>query len=197
MVRLFLILFVFVPLTGTSQVWKVNAASNESPANYVYISGETNINCFECRYTKNKNDNLYQDFQLNHDKISGESVKAEIPVSQFECSNEIMYNDFRKLLNADEYPYIRIEIDPSQIKSPLPGKSSNSDLKVSITIASITKVQPVSCRITNPGNNTISISGITTINIIDFHLEPPVKFLGLVRVKDEVRINFSFNFIVV
>ncbi len=196
MVRFFLILILFVPVTGASQVWKVNAASNVTPVNYVYISGETNVNCFECRYIENQDDNLYHSFQLIYDKISGQSVKADIPVSEFECSNEIMYDDFMELLKAGDYPYIRIEIDPSQVKNILPGKSSQADLNVSLTIASIKKVQPVSCWITNPGNNSMSLSGTTTINIIDFQLEPPVKFLGLVRVKNEVKINFSFNFIV-
>jgi hypothetical protein len=194
--RFFLILILFIPLTSESQVWKANAASNESPDNYVYISGETNVNCFECRYSSNQDNNISQDFQLTYDKISGGTFEANIPVSEFKCSNEIMCDDFRELLKADEYPFIRIKIDPSQIINTFKGKSP-VDLNVSITIDNVTKVQPVSCWINGPGNNTLSITGTTTINIIDFRLKPPVKFLGLVRVKDEVKIKFSFNFIVV
>lgn len=195
-VKLFLILFVFVPVTSASQIWKVMAASNESLANYVNISGETNINCFECRYSRNQDNNINQDFQLTYDKISGGIIEVKIPVSEFKCSNEIMYDDFRELLKAEYYPFIRIKIDPSQIINTIPDKSP-VDLNVSITIDNVTKVQPVSCWINSPGNNTLSITGTTTINIIDFRLKPPVKFLGLVRVKDEVKIKFSFNFIVV
>ena len=194
--RLFLILLIFVPVTGVSQIWKVMATSNESPENYVYIYGETNINCFECMYSNDQDNNSFQNFRLTYDKISGEKLKADIPVSKFRCSNEIMYNDFTKLLKAGEYPCIRIEIDPSQISYILPGKSI-VDLNVSITIADITKVQPISCQINSTGNNTMNITGITSINIVDFQLKPPVKFLGLVRVKEEVAINFSFNFIVI
>lgn len=172
------------------------ATGNESPADYVYIYGETNINCFECGYSKNQNNNYYQDFQLTYDKVSGAKIKAEIQISEFKCNNEIMYNDFTKLLKADEYPYISIEIDPAQIRNILPGKSA-VDLNVSITIANISKTQLISCLINNPGNNTMNITGITTINIVDFHLKPPVKFLGLVKVKEGVAINFSFNFIVI
>ena len=197
MSRLFLIFIVFVPVTSAAQIGKVMASNFGTPADYVYVSGKTNINCFECSYNKKQADNYCNNFQLTYDNVSGETIKAEIPVSEFECSNEIMYDDFRKLLKAGEYPYIRIELDFLQIENILPGNSSYADLMVSLSIASITNVQPVSCLINNTGNNTISVTGTTTINILDFQLEPPVKFFGLVRVKDEVTINFSFNFIVI
>jgi hypothetical protein len=195
MVRLIPIFLILFPLTTESQVWKVMAVSNESPAIYVNISGETNINCFECRYRNIQENSIYQDVKLTYEEVPGETIKMDIPVSQFKCSNEIIFNDFIELLKAGEYPDIRIEIDPSGIKNIMPGKSA-VDLHVSITIASITMSYPISCWINHPGNNSISISGTTTINMVDFQLKPPVKFLGMVRVRNKVTIDFSFNFIV-
>lgn len=171
-------------------------SSLEAQDNYVHISGETNINCFECKYDKKRNSQNSNNVLVKSPQNPGQTMQAYIPISDFECNSSIMYNDFQKLLNANEYPYIKIEIDPFQLKNILPGKKS-LNLKVAITIADITKLQPISCSVNNYSNSTVSITGETTIHLPDYQIEPPVKFMGLVKVKDEVTISFSFNFIVV
>ena len=182
-IRLYSLLFVLIPVIGNSQDLAV------------HIFGETNINCFECNYDKNKEHQNFNDVLLKYNQIPGQTIETYIPISEFECSNYIMYNDFQKLLKAYEYPYIKIEIDPSQIKKILPYKSS-VNINVSITIANVTNEQPITCSVNNYGNSDVSITGQATINLVDFRIKPPVKFMGLVKVKDEVTISFSFNFIV-
>lgn len=169
---------------------------DEYPGNYVHISGETNINCFECNYDINSDHHSSDNVFVKYTQVSGQTIKTYIPVSKFECSNSLMYNDFQELLKSSEYPYITIEIDPSQIRNILPNKSS-MDLNLSITLADVTNVQHISCGINSYPNSTVSITGEAIIHLADFQIKPPVKFMGLIKVKDEVKIKFSFNFIVV
>jgi len=189
----YIIALIFIPLTCESQDGTAGSSGNKSTGNHVYISGETNINCFECRYNKKADDKHDLNILSSFGKVSGEKIDTYIPVSEFKCSNVHMYNDFLKLLHAGDYPYIKIELDHSQVKNIQPGKSS-VDLNVSITIDNITEVKPISCLINNPGNDTMSITGETTVDLVDFNLKPPVKFMGLIKVRDKVRIDFSFNF---
>jgi hypothetical protein len=194
--RLYPFLLAFIPVTCASQDWTVMTSNNEYPANYVYITGETNINCFECKYDNKRDDQNSDNVLLKHPQIPGQTIETQIPINEFECSNSMMYNDFQKLLKGYEFPYIKIEIDPSQIKNILPYKQA-VDLDVAITIADVKNVQSISCSVISCEDSNVKISGVATINLADFRLKPPVKFMGLVKVKDEVIINFSFNFIVV
>jgi hypothetical protein len=107
----------------------------------------------------------------------------------------LMYRDFQELLKASEYPYIRVEISKEEINDILLNESS-ANLDVSITLASVTNVQPVFCEVSKPGKNTICITGKASISLFDYQIKPPVKFMGLVKVRDKVTIDFSFNFIV-
>jgi len=183
-IKLYSLLFVLIPVIGNSQDLAV------------HIFGETNINCFECKYDKNKENQNSNDVLLKHPQIPEQTIETQIPINEFECSNSMMYNDFQKLLKAYEFPYIKIEIDPSQIKNILPYKQA-VDLDVAITIADVKNVQSISCSVNSCEDSNVKISGVATINLADFRLKPPVKFMGLVKVRDEVTINFSFNFIVV
>lgn len=194
-IKLYSFLFVFLPVIVSSQDWTVLTGSNEYNGNYVHIFGETNISCFECKYDKNTDHQNSEDILLKYPRIPGQTIETYIPVSEFECSNSIMYNDFQELLKAYEYPYIKIEVDPSQIRNILPNKSS-ADLNISITIANVTNIQLISCSVDNYSNSTVSITGEAIIHLVDYQIKPPVKFMGLVKVKDEVTISFSFNFIV-
>jgi hypothetical protein len=170
--------------------------SYEIPDNYVHISGETNINCFECKYDEKRDSQNANNVLLMYPRSPGNTIETYIPISNFECNNSAMYTDFQELLQAQEYPYIKIEIDPLQLKNILPQKTS-LDLNVAITIANITNVQPISCSVNSYSNSTVSIAGEAIIHLPDYQIEPPVKFMGLVKVRDEVTISFSFNFIVV
>lgn len=194
-IKLYSLLFVFLPVIVSSQDLAVLTNSIEYNRNYVYIFGETNLNCFECKYVKNNDHRNTYNVLVKYPQIPGQTIETYIPVSEFECSNYLMYNDFQELLKAYEYPFIKIEVDPNQIRNILPDNSL-ADLNISISIANITNIQLISCSVNNYSNSTVNITGKATIHLVDYQIKPPVKFMGLVKVKDEVTISFSFNFIV-
>jgi hypothetical protein len=194
--KLFPLILVIISINSFSQDCSVKADQNKIAAgNYVYISGATNIDCFECKYFKSKDDQDTNNILLKSLYINGNKIEAYIPVNKFECGNILMYRDFQELLKASEYPYIRVEISKEEINDILLNESS-ANLDVSITLASVTNVQPVFCEVSKPGKNTICITGKASISLFDYQIKPPVKFMGLVKVRDKVTIDFSFNFIV-
>jgi len=177
----------------SAQDWVILPAADKDPMEYISIVGETNINCFECVYTKNSDDQDIFKFAFNAPQSRERIFEVYIPVQEFVCSNYLMYNDFQSLLQANEHPYIKIGIDPSQIQNI--SYKPVIDLNISITIADVTNVQSISCSVDDFNDSEISIYGKTTIHLADYRIKPPVKFMGLVKVKDEVTISFSFNFV--
>ena len=167
----------------------------KSSTNYIHISGKTNINCFECKYIRTEATQSPYHFSWDLLQPAKSIYELLIPVREFECSNNMIYDDFQSLLKAFNHPSIRIGIDPSEIKVLTPD-ASVVDLTIYITIANVTKAQSISCSVIDFNHSRVCISGEASIQLTDFQIKPPVKFLGLVKVKDEVTISFSFNFIV-
>jgi len=193
-IKLPFLLFLLFSNPITAQDLAILSAVAKHPMEYVAIIGETNINRFECRYTKIQDDQDIFMFRVDYSTLRKKPYIVYIPVNKFECNNNRMYNDFQSLLRAKEYPYIKIGIDPSQLRDIV--NEPVTDIDISITIADVTNFQSISCSVEDISGSQVSISGQTTIRLPDFEIEPPVVLLGFVRVKEEVTISFSFNFIV-
>ncbi len=122
----------------------------------------------------------------------GASVsRIVIPVKEFECTNKFVYKDFLELLKVEQYPYLEIDIPHnSNIKY------NNDDsviLKgVSITVAGVSNQYDIKCKIDKVDNESFVLNGTTRIKLTDLEINPPVKLLGLVKVKNEIIINFEF-----
>ena len=101
-----------------------------------------------------------------------------------------MYSDFLNLMKASEYPKINVSFSKRQLqnaKQDLPG--SCPDIK--ITIAGITRTYKVQCAMVKCSGN-LFLSGEKTIRLSDFQLKPPEKLMGLVKVNNEINVNFGF-----
>jgi hypothetical protein len=124
--------------------------------------------------------------------ITGASASSiKIPVEEFKCTNKFAYKDFLTLLKAEKYPYLEIDIPAS------PGKKFNTDdsliLKgVTITVAGVSNQYDINCKIVKGDNENQILGGSTRIKLTDLDIAPPVRLFGLVKVKNEITINFEF-----
>jgi len=155
-------------------------------SNFIVISGASNVNRFSFTYStpsfiKNNPESFVR---------TGEKVEVDIPVRKFEPSNPRMYDDFLHLLKEVEYPFITISFSLDEISG-----SRNSLLhtpeKISVTIAGITRDYYVDCSF-NYCNNTLLLKGEKTLRLTDFYINPPVKLNGIVKVHNEIDVNFGF-----
>lgn len=154
------------------------------------IEGATNVNKYNCALVDYSGaDVLIQDDEAGVGNMSwaGDIV---MKASNFDCFNPMMTKDFLKTVQADEYPEIKIRFleltgsrNPSQ-KEAFYGK-------VDITIAGVTKRFPVSCQLVSLKENSKKLIGSQSFKFTDFGIDPPVKFLGAVKVKDEIKVNFE------
>jgi len=123
--------------------------------------------------------------------VAGISVsRIVIPVEEFKCTNKFVYKDFLALLKSDQYPLLEIDI-PNR-----PGIKYNTDdsaiLKgVTITVAGVSNQYDIKCKIDKGDNENQIIDGTARIRLTDLDIVPPVKLFGLVKVKNEITVNFQ------
>jgi len=124
--------------------------------------------------------------------ITGASTsRIKIPVEEFKCTNKFAYKDFLTLLKAEKFPYLEIDIPAG------PGIKFNVDdsliLKgVTIRVAGVSNQYDISCRIVKGDNENQILDGSARIKLTDLDIAPPVRIFGLVKVKNEITINFEF-----
>lgn len=189
------ILFFSAVIFNTLQLQNICLANSPKSfcSNYINISGKSNVNRFEF----SMNFPLHEIFQVNHTYLNSPFIKKiykiNIPVKDFKAGSNAMYQDFITLLKADIYPEIIIGIGSDQLRK-FRECEANIDQPIKITLAGITNEYSVSFVVNSCSDDLIYISGYKNLKLTDFNIDPPEKFQGLVKVKDEVMINFGFVF---
>jgi len=152
--------------------------------NYLYINGESNINQFRFSYNT---PNIRNIDNISKDK---ESIEISIPIREFEASNPMMYADFLDLMNEAEHPRIIVSFSKRQLQSTLQDYTEPCPV-IQITIAGITRSYNVVCSVVKCADN-LYLRGEEVLKLSDFKLRPPSKLLGLVKVNDEINVDFGF-----
>jgi hypothetical protein len=114
-----------------------------------------------------------------------------IPVNEFKCTNKVAYKDFLTLLKSDQYPYLEIYIPHDS--NVIYDKKDSVVLKgVSIIVAGVSKQYDLNCKIDKAGSESQMLNGTTRIKLTDLDITPPAKLFGIIRVKNEIIIDFEF-----
>lgn len=160
--------------TGNSSYIDVTVTSNIDRELFSYL---LNQNCLSPTPAPESNDTSV--------------LKISVPVKEFKCINRIAYNDFLDLLNADHFPYLEINIP---MNSVIKDKTDNLTLlkDVLITVAGVSKKYNIYCKTDGSNDDYQILKGTTSLKLTDLHISPPVKLFGLIRVKNEINIDFEF-----
>lgn len=185
------ILFIFLLLTSVknSMFAQLKMVHHKvEPGNcssYVLIEGSTNINNFT--FFQYFDDKAKEQFIFVE---KSEKLIVQIPANKFEASNPMMHDDFLELIKADLYPKINILIyyNPKELTYPY-----NKEIlsKIIVKLAGTENNYTIQAKLFVCKDQNIRINGSVKLNLMDFHLKPPVKFLGMVKVNKEVLVNFG------
>ncbi|HAQ37435.1 MAG TPA: hypothetical protein DCX89_07735 [Saprospirales bacterium] len=159
------------------------------------VFGETNINSFECALTSfvwSKNLVFYQP-NLPGTKNHPVSCEFEIPVKSFDCGMQLMTSDLRKTLQSEKYPFMNIKLKAmSQLISNVKdGQSIDTDADIMLT--GIVNQNQIRFKVSKQNNQSITLTAKKTIQLSDYHITPPTRFMGSVKVKDEMVINITMK----
>jgi len=116
-----------------------------------------------------------------------------IDIRRFDCHNKYITEDFRNALKAEETPNLKIlflTIDQFS------NSCNNQVVKgiVDVELAHAVKRAEINYTIKTLPGNRIQMNGSHVFYFSDFNLKAPKKLAGLIRTKDQIKVNFQLFF---
>lgn len=178
-------LLIIIPLFYSFAT--VPAGGDNNAANYISIRGSSNVNEFK----------LVNKHPLNGQKGTFDKDQQfrniKIPVEGFTAENKRMVDDFRKMVNAGENPYIQIALQKREL-ADFEETSGMTNFNTIITIAGTSQKYVIPLEIIPELHSGYTVKGSFSLELTDFGIQPPEKLFGLVKVKNDVFITFTFKF---
>ena len=186
-----LILSVVLLLAGPCAICQQVAKIIIDPASSLNIHGKTNVNKFLCAQQCEtlKRDTVDVLLKTKGDVLELENAFLELNIRDFDCGITQMTNEFRELLLADKYPLLKMYLNDVQ---QLEG-SGDWLARITINLAGEESTYRIPVKV-HLDDKTLICSGKSQVSFVDFNLEPPVKFMGLVKVNE--MLDISFNLII-
>lgn len=156
------------------------------------IAGHTNVNSFACAVNQYTRPDTITCIYNKDQRSAGITLKGSllIDVDAFDCHNRPMTSELKKTLKQPQYPYLKIAF-LSLEKMPDP-QSRNESVKgwVNIEMAGVCKRFEINYELMVKNDACIELIGCRTFCFSDFDLEPPQKMGGVIRVKNEIDVQF-------
>ncbi|SHF78591.1 hypothetical protein [Flavobacterium defluvii] len=141
----------------------------------IEITGASTVGKYNCSNTFSIKDTVH----INSDKKN--AFNTEIKMSNFDCGNKIMTKDLQGTVKVKQFPNSKVCI--TDVKPN--GKNYKCRLNFYITDKTLKYKDFILY------NSDDKINGTLNLKFSDIDLEPPVKMAGLIKVKDDIVINFS------
>ena len=151
---------------------------------YVEIHGTTNVNSFNCSYNAHLPENEFEVSLIK--KIKSVEIQHEalfLKVLNFKCPNPQMTGDLHNLLEYEEYPFIIFQLKKI---------TNKNTAHIMIEMAGEKQSYSVNLQNTLHKSQVVS-SAIMNLCITDFGLQPPEKFFGMVKVNENIEVEFKIE----
>jgi polyisoprenoid-binding protein YceI len=113
-----------------------------------------------------------------------QAATLTVPVEEFDCPEDEMIEHLLEALRADEFPEITFRLDGYEASGQ--GAVTTGVL----TLLGATRAVSFPLSLT-PSGSGVQIEGELALDMTTYGVEPPVVMLGLMRVRPEIRIQFS------
>ena len=128
-------------------------------------------------------------------------VEILVPVSNISTGDKRRDRQMRKMFEMGKYPYIqgRIQdLDPSLLRGDIDHTlEGEAKRNITLKIRDVEKKIQITFRKLREYGEQISFEIEFIVSLKEFEIEAPTAFLGLIRVKDRVRVTVSFDLEVV
>jgi polyisoprenoid-binding protein YceI len=116
--------------------------------------------------------------------IGVQSATLTVPVQDFVCPEAEMRDHLLEAMRATEFPQITFRLDSYTPSGQ--GAVANGSLTI------LDRTQPVSVPLTlAPTAGGVQVQGALPLDMTTYGVEPPVVMLGLLRVRPQIRIEFT------
>jgi hypothetical protein len=113
-----------------------------------------------------------------------QSATLTVPVQDFVCPEAEMREHLLEAMRATEFPQITFRLEGYDPTGQ--GAVANGSLTI------LDRTQPVSVPLTlAPASGGVQVQGDIPLDMTTYGVEPPVVMLGLLRVRPQIRIEFT------
>lgn len=153
------------------------------------INGTSNVTDFSCGLEQHlSQEKLSFSYQFEQNRVLVDGNTLYINAEQFDCGKRGINRDFKKALKVKEYPYIKITLKELIVTD---AQSFPTEALVNIEIAGVVREYMISLVEIESFSNSVRVRGEKSLNITDFNLSPPTALFGMVKVRDELSIDFN------
>lgn len=182
----------------SNRVATLNGEFKIDPTSQLRLEGETNINSFSCNCQEDFPRDTYEIDEDGHPYfLKLRNTDLKLPIRKLDCKRKGINNDLYKALQADSHPYIHIEIQSIRLPESKQKLSTEywTDLPVQthITIAGTRRPLHLQMKVKALGTHTYHLISESEIAMSDFGIDPPRPLLGMIKVKDLIRIHFDLK----
>ena len=160
----------------------------------MFLEGGTNVNLYNCD-CQDKFAEMSMTIENDGNHAVFQNANLKLRTENLDCHNPLYNSNIKKILKADEFPYITIDLLETWQDAQLLQANDQSWFsiisKINVTIQQTSKVETVNARAQYIGNNKFRITGEQTLHMTDFGIAVPSFMYGLVKVKDEIVFNFD------
>ncbi|MFT6997755.1 MAG: hypothetical protein ACJAQ4_001511 [Cryomorphaceae bacterium] len=164
------------------------------------IEVNTNVSILECTFDQEAVfGELHFQGMIEDRLIVFDDGLLDLPVLDFDCGGSMINKDFANLLNYREYSSIRVEFknahwyDPDTQRKNMQRGLSIGYFTVELTIGGHSEEKRLRIFSSHLADNTLFTRGSVELNMREFGIEPPEKFLGMVKVEDLLTIRFDLK----
>ncbi|WNH12436.1 YceI family protein [Thalassobellus suaedae] len=174
-------------LSFTTKKLVTNTSILIVPESTLIVKGKTNVNKFDCIYNIQKIKNpIPVFFEMKENKMVFENTELVLENECFDCGNKMINKDFQDLLKSKTHPDIFLKLKELE---KLSENDSVYHANLELEIAGKTKDYQIAVVLEQ--EKDLIVKGILLLNICDFNIEPPKKFLGIITVNEIIEINFQ------
>jgi len=188
-----LILMSFVATLPSEPFLMYVRIENESRLS---ISGFSNVTSFACECRQKFSPTTLR-MRRNDGARSAyfDDVSLKIQTKKLDCKHRIMNRDMYKTLQAEQHPYISIQLKTvdNLPTSPLSSTDgwTNLTASVNMTIAGETRAKTLRIAAKALGGDRFRFRSTKKIDMTDFSIKPPTAMLGLIKVDETIIIKMD------
>jgi polyisoprenoid-binding protein YceI len=168
-----------------------------APDSRLWIEGTSNLHGWSCKATT-------LDAHIELDAAAAaqvavappkalKRVQVKVPVKSLKCGHGGMDGNLYKALKADQSPEISYILANFEA-APGEGKDKFT-LQTVGTLTVAGKQQPLNMDVTATrlADGTVKATGVVTIKMTDFGIQPPTAIFGRLKTGNEVKVNFELS----
>ncbi len=171
------------------------------PGSKIWFDGESTVNTFDC-ISKNIDGVAYLSTEIQNvtqtpaqHQHGRKRVLVAVPVVSFNCGKDGMNRDMYHALKEEQFHSINYEMISAEPAASTDSANGWHDVRTrgKLTIAGKTNIVEMVIHIKEVHPGMFRVEGSKALSMVDFGIDPPSVFFGLIHVKDKLVVHFDLT----